>query len=151
MDGQENMDKNEKYVADYSRYLKAKYFSDKTLFGGNVPDATAGRKILLISFHTALQTTPVLFTKPTASRGSHSCVYKTEANTLNQLQSRVYNWNSMASTTSNSGVHSESASSRSPPPVKEEQDVSSKTVVTEELKKESVKKPKQPYQVYVCL
>ncbi|KAI5660101.1 hypothetical protein M9H77_28894 [Catharanthus roseus] len=48
----------------------------------------------------------------------------------------------MASTTSNSRVHSESASSRSPPPVKEEQDVWSKTVVTEELKKESVKKPR---------
>lgn len=45
----------------------------------------------------------------------------------------------MASTTSsNSGVHSESASSRSQPPIKEEQDVSSENVLAEKLKKDSV-------------
>lgn len=34
----EEKEKYEKYVADYTRYLKAKYFSDKTIFGGNIYD-----------------------------------------------------------------------------------------------------------------
>ena len=36
MDNLENKEKHQKYVADYTRYLKAKYFSDKTIFGGKM-------------------------------------------------------------------------------------------------------------------
>lgn len=31
---EQELQKYDKYVAEYTRYLKAKYFSDKTIFGG---------------------------------------------------------------------------------------------------------------------
>lgn len=34
MDDKEQIDKFQKYEADYKRYLMSKYFSDKTIFGG---------------------------------------------------------------------------------------------------------------------
>ncbi|CAA3009216.1 Hypothetical predicted protein [Olea europaea subsp. europaea] len=38
MDDKEQIDKFQKYEADYKRYLMSKYFSDKTIFGGNIFD-----------------------------------------------------------------------------------------------------------------
>lgn len=34
MNSKEEIEKFKKYEADYTRRLKAKYFSDKTIFGG---------------------------------------------------------------------------------------------------------------------
>ncbi|CAI9762746.1 unnamed protein product [Fraxinus pennsylvanica] len=38
IDNQEQIDKFRKYEADYKRYMMSKYFSDKTIFGGNIFD-----------------------------------------------------------------------------------------------------------------
>ncbi|KAL2530852.1 uncharacterized protein Fot_23453 [Forsythia ovata] len=38
IDNKEQIDKFQKYEADYKRYLMSKYFSDKTIFGGNIFD-----------------------------------------------------------------------------------------------------------------
>ncbi|KAL3529371.1 hypothetical protein ACH5RR_008693 [Cinchona calisaya] len=38
MDNQEDKQKYENYASEMASYLKAKYFSDKTIFGGNIYD-----------------------------------------------------------------------------------------------------------------
>ncbi|KZV56216.1 hypothetical protein F511_13820 [Dorcoceras hygrometricum] len=38
MEGDEYMEKLKKYEADYKQYLMSKYFTDKTIFGGNIFD-----------------------------------------------------------------------------------------------------------------
>ncbi|XP_075488545.1 uncharacterized protein LOC142527587 isoform X1 [Primulina tabacum] len=38
LEGDEYMEKLQRYEADYKQYLMSKYFTDKTIFGGNIFD-----------------------------------------------------------------------------------------------------------------